>query len=386
MDEVANPYSPGAGMRPAALVGREDEQRRWDIALRRLQAARNARSVVLYGLRGVGKTVLLTDFARTAAAHGWIAVRAEAGAGKTLRELLGEGMHPFLADLARPNAGARIRKALKTALSFKASYDTSGVWNFGIDLSEQPGGGADTGVLETDIAKITMDVSAAADNGLAILIDEAQDLRKEELAVIAATVHRANQDGWPLLVALAGLPSLPGLLAQAKSYSERLWTFERIDTLDAERTQAAIVEPARDEGVLWEPAAVAEVVRESSGYPYFIQQFGQQAWNAATSSPIGLTEARIGIATGLQLLDNGFFRTRWDRASVAERAFLRAMAADGDASCEISAVAKRLAKKTTTLGPVRASLIRKGLIFAPEHGVVAFTVPHMPAFISRQTP
>lgn len=343
--------------------------------------------MVLYGLRGVGKTVLLTDFARRSEDRSWITVKFEAGAGKALRPSLGEALHGPLADLARPGVGRRMLRALKTALSFKASYDTSGTWNFGLDLSGQPSGGADTGSIEADVSKLLKDVSGAADEeglGLALLVDEAQDLAVEELTALCAAIHVAGQEGWPLLVGLAGLPSLPRILAEAKSYSERLFEFEHIRQLDSDLARAALVEPAAAEGVEWEPEALALLIQETSGYPYFLQQLGQDTWNLTNQPPISLPDARAGAERGRAALDSGFFRVRWDRATRAEQRYLRAMAGDGDAGSQSGAVAERLGKKVTALGPVRASLIAKGLVYAPEHGVVAFTVPGMADFVDRQ--
>jgi hypothetical protein len=229
MDPVLNPYSPGAGRSPTALVGRDRQRESWRVALDRVDRGRTAQSVVLYGLRGVGKTVLLTDFTKTALGRDWIVAQVEAGAGKNLREALGEALHAPLADLALPSAGKRLLKALKTALSFNASYDLNGTWNFGLDLANTAGGGADTGILETDLAKLVRDLSAAAEEvgaGLAILIDEAQDLTEAELTAVCSIAHTSGQNGWRTLFALAGLPSLPRVLAEAKSYAERLFIFE----------------------------------------------------------------------------------------------------------------------------------------------------------------
>jgi hypothetical protein len=387
MDPVRNPYSPGAGAPPVALVGRDAQLESWAVRLRRIESGRGAQPAALYGLRGVGKTVLLAEFAKRARGRDWIVAQIEAGAGRSLREALGEALHGPLADLARPSAGKRILQALKTAVSFKASYDTTGRWNFGIDLSESPGGGADTGRLETDVAKLVRDIGGAAESegvGLAILIDEAQDLSADELAVVAAAAHQASQQTWPVLIALAGLPSLPRLLAEAKSYTERLFTFDRIEHLDDELSRAALVDTSLYEGVGWDDDAVDFLVRESAGYPYFLQQYGQATWNAAPTSPISLTAAQIGEARGRAALDAGFFRSRWDRATRAEQNYLRAMASDGDGSSLSSAVADRLNRTQRSLGPTRASLIGKGIIYAPEHGSVAFTVPGMADFIARQ--
>lgn len=342
---------------------------------------------MLYGLRGVGKTVLLSDFARTARQRGWIVARIEAGTGKQLRELLGEALHGPLADLARPSAGMRILKALKTALSFKASYDSAGSWNFGLDLAESTGGGADTGYLETDLTKLVRDISDASEEagvGLAILIDEAQDLESDELQAICAIAHLAGQESWRCQCSLAGLPSLPRVLAEAKSYSERLFHYDVIAHLDEPLAAAALTEPSAGEGVDWTDDAIRLVVAESAGYPYFLQQFGQDTWNCATASPITIGDARLGVATGRAALDNGFFRARWDRATRAEQRYLRAMARDGDAGSSSGEVAARLGGRVTSFGPTRANLIAKGLVFAPEHGVVAFTVPGMAEFIQRQ--
>jgi hypothetical protein len=387
MDPVRNPYSPGAGRPPAALVGRDPQRDRWTVSLDRIEGARTTQPVVLYGLRGVGKTVLLTRFFKTAQDRNWIVAQVEAGAGKSLREALGEALHAPLADLARPSAGKRLLKGLKTALSFKASYDAAGTWNFGLDLTETAGGGADTGMLETDLNKLVRDLSAAAEEegvGLAILIDEAQELTPAELTAVCSAAHVTSQNGWSSVFALAGLPSLPRVLAEAKSYAERLFVFERIEHLTEDLARKALAEPAAIEGVAWDDDAISFVVREASGYPYFLQQFGQDTWNEASGPAIALADARVGAARGRAALDDGFFRARWDRATKAEQRYLRAMAADGDAGSSSGDVAARLGRSVTSFGPARASLIAKGLIFAPEHGVVAFTVPGMANFIQRQ--
>lgn len=385
MDAVRNPYSPGAGRKPSALVGRDRQRSDWQVALERVERERSAQPIVLYGLRGVGKTVLLADFRRTAARRSWITAQLEAGSDRSLREALGEALHDPLADLARPRAGKRLLRALKTALSFKASYDSAGAWNFGIDLSEIGGGGADTGTLETDLRKVIHDVAAAAAEegvGLAVLIDEAQDLTPEEIMAMCAIAHSASQDDWAVVFAFAGLPSLPRILAESKSYAER-FKYESIQALDTNLARTALVQPAADEDVTWTADAVDIVVKESGGYPYFLQQFGQDTWNAAVGDTIGLTDARVGAATGRAALDAGFFRARWDRATRSEQAYLTAMAHFGDTGSASGEVAAYLGRPAQSFGPVRASLIAKGLIYAPEHGVVAYTVPGMADFITR---
>jgi hypothetical protein len=386
MDPVLNPYAPGAGRKPAALVGRDEPRRTWNIALDRVELGRSNQPFVLYGLRGVGKTVLLSDFRRSANERDWIVAQVEAGGDKNLRAALGEALHAPLADLARPSAGRRLAKALKTALSFKASYDLTGTWNFGLDLSGIPGGGADTGVFETDLRKLVLDLSAAAEEegvGLAILIDEAQDLTNSELIAVCAIAHATAQDNWRVLFALAGLPSLPRVLAEAKSYAER-FHYAKIEALDDVAAAEALTKPAAEENVSWENAAVAALVVASAGYPYFLQQFGQDTWNEAAGRVVTHSDARVGVAKGEAALDSGFFRARWDRATRGEQAYMRAMAADGDGGSASAEIAARLNRAPASLGPSRAKLISKGLIYAPEHGVVAFTVPGMAAFIRRQ--
>lgn len=381
-----NPYSPGAGRKPAALVGRDDSLNAWATSLERVQIDRTDQPMVLYGLRGVGKTVLLSEFRHQATTRGWIVAQVEAGTGKSLRALLGEALYAPLADLAKPSAGLRLLKGLKTALSFKASYDLTGTWNFGLDLSEASGGGADTGLLDTDLKKLVSDLAAAAAEegvGLGILIDEAQDLSLEELVSLCTIAHAAAQDNWRVLFAFAGLPSLPRVLAEAKSYAER-FRYVSVERLGADVSAQALTIPAGLENARWSDDAVGVVVDASGRYPYFLQQFGQETWNVAAGPVIERHEAALGVAHGINGLDNGFFRVRWDRATRAEQSYLRAMAIDGEDGSSSSEVADRLSRKPASLGPTRAALIAKGLVYAPEHGVVAFTVPGMTAFIGRQ--
>lgn len=386
MDQIRNPYVPGAGRKPAALVGRDSTLNAWSIALARAERGTTDQPFVLYGLRGVGKTVLLTQLRHDAENRGWMTAQIEAVSSRSLRTSLGEALYEPLSDLARPAAGARFLKALKTALSFKASYDATGTWSFGLDLSETPGGGADSGLLDTDLKKIIKDVSLAAREegiGLAILIDEAQELTEEELTTLAAVAQAAAQDDWPVLFALAGLPSLPQTLAEAKSYSER-FQFTNVERLSDAEAREAIAKPARDEDVEWAEAALDRVVEASGRYPYFIQQFGQEAWNRASGPGVQLEDAELGVVAGQGHLDNGFFRARWDRATTKEKNYLRAMCPEGDSGVGSGEVATRMSSTIKSLGPTRGQLIHKGLIYAPDHGVVAFTVPGMAAFIARQ--
>lgn len=389
MDPRRNPYNPGAGRPPAALVGRDVELLDWQVALDRVQTGLSVQPVALYGLRGVGKTVLLTAMSKEAESHDWIVAQIEAATTKPLRVTLGEALYGPLTDMARPSAGRRLMmRALKTALSFKASYDSSGTWSFGLDLDDVAGGGADSGVLETDLDKLIKDLSAAAGEngvGLAVLVDEAQDLAPAELVALCAIAHKASQQNWPFLLCLAGLPSLPKDVAEAKSYAERLFAFYSITALPPLIAGEVLTRPAKQVNVTWEEAAVAHIVDEAQGYPYFLQQYGQDSWNCARGADlVTVGDAQVGAALGRNTLDNGFFRARWDRATRSEQAYLRAMAHDGDAGSFSGEVARRLQRKPASLGPTRAALISKGLVYAPEHGRIAFTVPGMADFISRQ--
>jgi hypothetical protein len=387
VDALTNPYAPGAGRQPVALVGRDEERELWSVSLQRWERGRSARSLVLYGLRGVGKTVLLRDFARQAASRDWLVAFVEAGAQRSLREALSLALREPLADLARPTAGARLRRALRTFTSFQASVTSSGSWTFGLDLSDAAGPMAGSGAFEQDLRAMTFALCDAAQEdgrGVVFLVDEAQDLTGEELSALSVLAHAAGQEDRPLLLGLAGLPSLPRVLAEARSYTERLFGYHQIERLDESAAAAALTEPAQLENVAWEPDAVEFVVAATQGYPYFLQEYGQASWEVAAASPIGLQDARVGGARGQAALDNGFFRARWDRATRTEQAYLRAMAQDAEEGSATGTLAARLGKKQQSLGPTRAGLIGKGLVYAPEHGVVAFTVPGMAAFIERQ--
>jgi len=386
MDERNNPYSPGAGLRPAAFVGRDAELQDWSVALDRIENARSARPVVLHGLRGVGKTVLLGEFHQQAEDHKWVSVMIEANTGRTLREALARALYPVVRELVRPKAGDKLKKALATFKAFSVKVDASGAWSFGLDVAPAQGRG-DSGELETDLSELIKDLAEAAqeqNRGLAILIDEAQDLNNDELKALCAICHQGGQRGWPFLLALAGLPNLPKVLSEAKSYAERLFTYREITQLDQDAARQALTEPAAGEGVSWEEAAVSYVVKEARSYPYFLQEYGQATWNAAGGTTLTYDDARVGAVSGQAHLDAGFYRARWERAAPAQRAYLQAMAQDGDGPSQSGEVAARLGKTPTGVGPIRDSLIKKGLIYSPEHGQIAYTVPGMADFIARQ--
>jgi hypothetical protein len=387
MDQRNNPYSPGAGLRPVALVGRDAELEDWSVALERMEDARSARSVVLHGLRGVGKTVLLGEFRQMAEERSWVTVIIEANTGSPFRDALARSLYPVVRELARPTAGDKLKKALGTFKAFSVKVDAAGTWSFGLDVATAQGRG-DSGELETDLSELIKDLAEAAQEhgrGFAILIDEAQDLTRDELTALCAICHQGGQRSWAFLMALAGLPNLPRVLSEAKSYAERLFTYREISQLCQDAARQALTRPAAGEGVSWEEEAVSYVVTETRGYPYFLQEYGQATWNAASGTTLTYDDARVGAASGQAHLDAGFYRARWERGTPGQRAYLEAMAHDGVGPSQSADVAARLGKTPTGVGPFRDSLIKKGLIYAPEHGQVAYTVPGMADFIARQS-
>lgn len=390
MDARTNPYSPGAGVRPVELAGRDAELEAFDVLVHRAVAGRPAQSLILYGLRGVGKTVLLNEMADRARHGGWIIARVEADLSDdrvAFRAQVAQALASGLRHVqGRSERSGRLRAALATFKAFSVKAEPDGSFAVGVELDHRRGRAA-SGSLPADLTDLAIDLGEAAVElgaGVALFIDEMQHLSLDELAAVCQACHEAGQVNTPFFVVGAGLPNLPGVLAEARSYSERLFTFLRLDRLDASAARAALTAPSAVEGVAWHDAAADIVLSASGGYPYFIQQFGQTTWNAAIASPISGDDATEGVRAGRVLLDHGFFRARWERATRGEREYLAAMAADGDGPSSSGEVATRLDRKATALGPTRAKLIAKGLVYSPEHGLIAFTVPGMAAFIARE--
>ncbi|MGH9000452.1 MAG: ATP-binding protein [Acidimicrobiia bacterium] len=392
MEAIDNPYSPGAGLRPPALAGRDEDIVVFETLLGRAAMGRPSQSVVLTGLRGVGKTVLLNDLADRARAGGWVVAQVEARAegddGASFRAKMTRALNQSLRQVTgRWKRGERLRAALATFKSFALKTDPSGGLSLGIEVDPQQGR-ADTGSLNLDLSELASDLAESAaehGTGVVVLIDEMQDLDAEELAAICVACHEAGQRSRPFYVVGAGLPSLPGVLAEARSYAERLFAYRPIGALDRAAATEALTRPAGEHGVRWVHKAVGLVLEASSGYPYFVQEFAKAAWDYAPRPVIGTADARIGVRVGRDKLDNGFFRSRWNRATPGERDYLRAMAADGDGPSASGEVARRLGKRSVQqVGPLRAKLIHKGLVYAPEHGLIAYTVPGMAEFINRQ--
>ncbi|AIZ56622.1 archaeal ATPase [Candidatus Methanoplasma termitum] len=383
-----NPYSPGAGRKPVALVGRDVQIETWQAELERIEKGLDSRPLVLYGLRGIGKTVLLGKLHESAIEKGWLSIRIEANLTKSLRELVSSELEERLTEIISPSPGKKLLKALKTVTSFRAGIGLPGLFSFGIDLSGVQGSAADTGNTTGDIQRLFKDLSDACaekNTGVSLLIDEAQDLSESDLAAVSELAHRASQDGWCFVLSLAGLPTLPGLLSKAKSYSERLYNFHRLEPLSESDAYLALTEPAKQNGVEWQKKAAMRVIELSVGYPYFLQEYGSECWLAAERSPIDRGAVEKAEPLVREHLDAGFFVARWDRTTNAQKEYLWAMASAGTKEISTKQISESLQMPTTALSSRRSELIKKGLIYAPKQGTVAFTVPLMDDFIKRQT-
>lgn len=389
MDPRTNPYNPGAGLRPAALAGRGADIDAFEILADRAERGLLGRSIVFSGLRGVGKTVLLAELAGRALERSWLVVQVEAE--HTQPDHFSRALATELANAARRQRSwferttDKIKQALGSITSFQAAVGAEGV-SLGI---ERLPGRADTGNLQFDLVDLAETVGAAARDdhiGVAIFIDEMQDLTAEQMSAVCRSCHRAGQAATPWFVIGGGLPNLPTRLAEAESYAERLFDYRKIDRLAIDDATVALVEPAADQHVAWDADATQFVLNESGGYPYFLQQFGKTVWDAAAGpESIDLDDATIGVAEGQEQLDIGFYSSRWERATKAEREFLRAMAPDNGEPSRIGDITERLNKaRTQSLGPARASLIGKGIVYAPEHGMIAYTVPGMADYVRRR--
>ncbi|QTE30354.1 ATP-binding protein [Pengzhenrongella sicca] len=385
MDRSLNPYNPGAGLRPPALVGREAEIEAFDATVARTRLHMPNRGMVLSGLRGVGKTVLLNDLRGRAEQMGWFVAAIEGQRGEqgedAVRRKLGRELLIAGRQLNRRGISKRLRTALGSITSFSV-----GVTGISLDVSAASGR-ADSGDLETDIGELVEDLAEALkEKGLAfaLFIDEMQDLDQPTLSALLAAQHEAGQRERPFYIIGAGLPSLPAVLSEARSYAERLFDYRRIGALPNEVARKALREPAKKYGSDYEPGALDLLVDAAEGYPYFLQEYGRAIWDIAPNTPFTCDDAAAAVAYGLARLDEGFFRARWDRATPAERRLLHAMAQDDGAASNTTSVAERLGKKLSGIGPARAHLISKGLIYAPDHGMVAYTVPGMAPFIRRQ--
>jgi uncharacterized RDD family membrane protein YckC len=387
MEPLLNPYAPGAGRRPPELAGRSDELRRFEVLLARMEHGRSDRGVMLTGLRGVGKTVLINELRAEAERRGWIVGKVEAGGGRPLRVLAAQSLHHGLRSVqGQHGAQGRLRRALAVFKAFSLTVAPDGGLALGIDI-DPASGRADTGDLELDLAELIVDLGETSMDlgiGTLLLVDEMQDLERMELAALAGACHEAGQRDLPVAVVGAGLPNLPTSLTAAKSYAERLFEYRGIGPLDSEDAAAALTRPADGLGARWEQGALDVVLAASAGYPYFLQVYGRSTWDLASSNPIRPLDAELGVAAAQRELDFGFYGSRWDRATPSQRTYLRALAEGGEAPQTTGEVARRLGRRPSDVSVARDQLIRKGLLFAPDRGSIAFTVPGMASFVFRQ--
>lgn len=391
MDFARNPYSPGAGLRPTALVGRDMEIQRFQALISRVSYGRVGRGLMLSGLRGVGKTVLLNELAGEAEKAEWTVGRLEAhpkGSGDPFEVQLARSLRLSLRKLSiRRRLTDSLKTALGTLKSFSIKVDPTGAISAGIDVDPNRGR-ADSGYIAGDLAELASDLGDAAaeqKTGVAIFVDELQDADPEVLRGLCAAVHAAAQTSLPFYLIGAGLPSLPGILSNAVTYAERLFEYRPIEHLGEHDSAEVLALPAAQEGVSWDDDAIAIIAGEAGGYPYFLQEYGRAAWDAAAGPDrITRSDVLVAVTEGRAALDAGFFRSRWDHATPAQRVYLTAMTHDGDEPSASGDVAQRLGRPVGALGPTRASLIAKGLLYSPEHGQIAYTVPGMADFVRRQ--
>ncbi len=387
MDPRTNPYAPGAGSQPPELAGRDEILEKAATALDRIKAGKQARSLVLHGLRGVGKTVLLNKIRREAEARDIQSVVIEAPEHRSLPGILVPALRAVLIRLDRVEATKAIFGKAKKALAglakaAKVKYEDV---EFGLDF-EVEDGLADSGDLEHDLGELFMAVGEAAkarNTAIVLYIDEVQYVPEEQLAALISALHRAAQEMLPVTMLAAGLPQILGQMGKAKSYAERLFEFTEIDSLGAESAKKALCKPAEAEKVTFEQGAIDEILEQTKGYPYFLQEWGKHSWNIAASSPITAANAREATKSAIAELDASFFSVRLDRLAPAEKLYLRAMAELGPGPHRSGDIAASLGKPVNLVAPTRNSLIAKGMVFSKAHGDTAFTVPLFDGFMKR---
>lgn len=390
MDPVTNPFAPGAGTPPPELAGRNELLETVRIAIERTRRGLPTKSVLMVGLRGVGKTVLLDRMRDDAEANGIHTLRVEAPESRSLPAILAPQLRQALLRLslneqAREFANRALRALAGFARSLKVKYADIEV---GIDFEPEPGL-ADNGDLEHDLQALIEAVGVAAQKAgtaLALFVDELQYVKEDELAALITALHRAAQRQLPVILVGAGLPQLRGRMGEAKSYAERLFDFPEIDRLEPEEAKLAIAKPVRALGVDVNPDALDQIVKETHGYPYFVQEWGKHTWEVADRSPMSWQDVVVASRAAIAALDESFFRVRFDRLTPAEKKYLRAMAELGSGPHRSGDIADQLGRTVNSLGPLRAKLIAKGMIWSPNHGDTAFTVPLFDEFMRRIMP
>ncbi len=390
MDPRENPYAPGAGTQPPELAGRDDIIEKASIALDRFRKGLSARSLLLIGLRGVGKTVLLNRIAQDTEARGFVIVHIEAPEKRSLPALLIPSLRTALIKLDRiAAAGELAKKALRALGGFvsamKVKYEDI---EFGVDLGNEPGL-ADSGDLERDLIDLFVEVGKAAkekSTALVFFIDELQYVQEEQFASLITALHKCAQEQLPVALIGAGLPQLVAQAGRAKSYAERLFEYPEIGQLNPEDAKKALVLPAEERGVKFEDSALKGILQQTQSYPYFLQEWGKHSWQSATTSPITLRDVKAATELAISELDASFFRVRFDRLTPSEKRYLRAMAELGSGPHRSGDIAHLLKKEVQTVAPTRATLINKGMVYSPAHGDNSFTVPLFDEYMKRVMP
>lgn len=384
MDPVANPYRPGAGTRPAVLAGRDDVIAKAKVLLGAVKAGAPQRSLMFYGLRGVGKTVLLNTIEDVATEEGYKVDHLEMSETDDFRRVIAKSVRKVLLQVSTvDNLKDKAKRALGILKAFSIAIPDGPELRIDVDAVV---GTADTGDLDSDIVDLMLALGEAAVESrtpICFLIDEVQYLDQKALSGLIAASHRISQKGYPVVFACAGLPQVAALAGEARSYAERLFEFIEIGRLTDGPAAEALVGPARELEVEFDPAAAQLILDATEGYPYFIQEYGKHTWETAVGSPVGLDDAVAGSAEAVSTLDSGFFKSRIDRATNAEQEFLKAMACLGKGPYRMGDVATNRGVLVTSLGPVRATLISKGFVYSPGHGYIDFTVPQFDRFIRR---
>lgn len=385
-----NPFSPGAGAPPPELVGREPILRQADLLFGRISQGRAEKSLLLTGLRGVGKTVLLNRIAAIGEDRGFHVLFLEAHEGKPLGPLVAPPIRELLYRLDRiAGTGEKVKRSLRVLRSFLGALKLSyGDVSIGLDIDPETGS-ADTGDIEIDLPSLLVAVGEAARERqtlVGLLIDEIQYFSTRELGALIMAMHRLQQRQLPLVLVGAGLPILPALAGEAKSYAERLFDFPIVGPLEKDDSFRALREPTATAGVRFDEQALEEVWNQTRGYPYFLQEWGYHSWNLGVENRIRAETIHETTRIAIMRLDEGFFRVRFDRLTPKEKEYLRAMAQLGSGPYRAGDVAQLLGVKITSLGPLRAKLIQKGMIYSPAHGEVAFTVPLFDEFMKRAIP
>mgnify|MGYP002632777504 CR=1 FL=1 len=390
MDPITNPFAPGAGTPPPELAGRDDVRETVRVAIERVRNRSPTKSILMVGLRGVGKTVLLDRMRDDAEGAGIQTLRVEASENRSLPAILAPQLRQALLRLSRNEKAKDLaQRALRAlagfAKSLKIKYKDIEV---GFDFDPEPGL-ADNGDLEHDLQALLESAGAAAQEAgsvLAIFADELQYVKEDELAALITALHRTAQRRLPVVLVGAGLPRLRGRMGRAKSYAERLFDFPEIGPLPPDATKLAIAKPANDRGVEVTAEALDLIVTKTHGYPYFVQEWGKHSWDAAKASPITQADVENASTAAIAALDESFFRVRFDQLTPAEKGYIRAMAKLGPGPHRSGDIADELNRDVTSLGPTRNNLISKGMIWSPNHGDTAFTVPMFDEFMHRIMP